>query len=222
MIRRAAKTGSQIIILGTHPHRTSIGMTLTNHQTAQCQQRRGANTEFLGSQHRGNNDVSTSPDTPVSAQRYPLAEPVERKHLMGFCQAKLQRTTRELDRGQGCSTCSADRAGNIDDVSICLGHAGSDGANAGRGDQFHPDPRLRIDLFEVVDQLGQVFDGIDVMVRRRRDQRHTRRRQTHARDKIRNLETGQLAAFAGLGPLGDLDLDLPALVEIFRRDSKPA
>ena len=83
------------------------------------------------------------------------------------------------------------------------------------GDQLHADARIGIDLLQVVDELRQVLDRIDVVVRRRRDQHHAGRRMAQARDHLGHLEAGQLAALAGLGALRDLDLDLAALVQIF-------
>src|SRR3546814_11073531 len=60
--------------------------------------------------------------------------------------------------------------GDQDGVGLRLGDAGGDGADAGRGHQLHADPRLRVDLLEVVDELGEVLDRVDVVARRRRDQ----------------------------------------------------
>jgi hypothetical protein len=40
------------------------------------------------------------------------------------------------------------------------------------------------------------------------------------RDQFRHLEAGQLAAFAGLGALRDLDFEFAALIEVFRRHAE--
>src|SRR3546814_8214709 len=45
---------------------------------------------------------------------------------------------------------------------------------------------------------SKILDRIDVMVRRRRDERHARSGVTQARDHLRHLEAGKLAALAGL------------------------
>ena len=79
---------------------------------------------------------------------------------------------------------------------------------------------IGIDLFQIVDELRQILDGIDVVMRRRRDQHHAGRRMAQFRDHLGDLEAGQLSAFAGLGALRDLDLELAALIEIFRRHAK--
>ena len=38
---------------------------------------------------------------------------------------------------------------------------------------------LRIDVLQIEDELREIFDRVDVVVRRRRDQRHARRRVAH-------------------------------------------
>src|SRR3546814_10465268 len=69
---------------------------------------------------------------------------------------------------------------------------------------------------------SKILDRIDVMVRRRRDERHARSGVTQARDHLRHLEAGKLAALAGLCALGDLDLKLLAGVQIFGRHPEAA
>ena len=92
------------------------------------------------------------------------------------------------------------------DVALALGDAGGDRADADLGHQLDADPGLAVGVFQVVDQLRQVFDRIDVMVRRRRDQTHARRAVPDAGDFLVDLVAGQLAPFARLGALRHLDL----------------
>ena len=167
-------------------------------------------------------DITAGAHTAVGAQANLAAQVVERQHLMGFRQAEFERQAGELDRGQGRGAGAADIAGDQDGVGLGLGHAGRDRADARLRHQLDGDAGARIDLLQVVDELGQVLDRIDVVVRRRRDQAHARRRVTHTGDEFGDLEAGQLPAFAGLGALGHLDLDLAALVEIFGGDAETA
>ena len=81
---------------------------------------------------------------------------------------------------------------------------------------------VRIDVLEVVDQLREILDRIDVVMRRRRDQADAGRRMAHARDRRVDLVAGQLAAFAGLGALRHLDLHHVGVDEIFRRHAEAA
>src|SRR3546814_14390778 len=79
-----------------------------------------------------------------------------------------------------------------------------------------------IDLLEVVDELRQILDRIEMVMRRRADQRHPRRRVAQPGDEFGDLEAGKLAALAGFRSLRDLDLDFVAGVEIFRRHAETA
>src|SRR5438094_740099 len=87
--------------------------------------------------------------------------------------------------------------------------------------QLHADTRARVDLLEIVDELRQVLDRVDVVVRRRRDQGHARYRVAQARDQGRDLVGRELASFTGLRALGDLDLELIRAHQIVRRDAEP-
>ncbi len=68
------------------------------------------------------------------------------------------------------------------DVGVRLGHAGRHRADAALGDELHRDARLAVRVLQVEDQLRQVLDRIDVVVRRRRDQADAGRRVPRLRD----------------------------------------
>ena len=141
---------------------------------------------------------------------------------MGLGQADLPRQAGVLDRGLGRGAGAAVVAGDQDGVGVGLGHPRGDGADARGGHQLHRHPRIGVDGLQVVDELGQILDRIDVVVRGRRDQGRARHGVAHPGDELGDLEAGQLPALAGLGALRHLDLDLAALVQIFGRDAEPA
>ncbi len=60
-------------------------------------------------------------------------------------------------------------------VRVRLRNARRDDPHAHLGHQLHRDLRARIDVLQVVDELRQVLDRIDIVVRRRRDEPHARR-----------------------------------------------
>src|SRR6202012_5284707 len=99
---------------------------------------------------------------------------------------------------------------------------GGDGADADFGDELDRDIAVRVDVLEVEDELRQILDRIDVVMRRRRDQADAGRRVPHLGDGLVDLVSGQLAAFAGLGALRDLDLHHVGIDQIFRGDAEAA
>src|SRR3546814_6782136 len=86
-------------------------------------------------------------------------------------------------------------------VGLRLRHAGRHRAHTDLGDEFYADPGLWVDVLQVMDELRQILDGIDVVVRRRRDQADARCGMAHLRDRLVDLVAGKLAALAGLGTL---------------------
>ena len=112
-------------------------------------------------------------------------------------------------------------AADLDVVGARLGDAGRDGADTQRRDELHADARARADGPQVGDQLREILDRIDVVVRRRADQALPGLRAAQPGDERRDLPGGQLAALAGLGALGDLDLELLGASEVGGRDTEP-
>ena len=49
-------------------------------------------------------------------------------------------------------------AADEDVVRVGLGYAGSDGAYADFGNQLYADSSFPVGIFQVVDQLGEIFD----------------------------------------------------------------
>ena len=105
-------------------------------------------------------------------------------------------------------------------VGGTLGHAGSNGADAGLADQLDRHARAGVGVLKVKDQLCQVLDGVDVVVRRRRDQADAGRGLTDLGDPGVDLLAGQVAALAGLGALGHLNLNLKGAAQVAARHAK--
>ena len=107
-------------------------------------------------------------------------------------------------------------------LGLGLRDASGNCADACLGDQLDRDIGLWIDALEVVDQLGEIFNRVDVVVRGRANQAHARRRVANLRDVVVDLMPRQLSTLAGLRTLGHLDLDLVGIDEVRRRHTKAA
>ena len=75
---------------------------------------------------------------------------------------------------------------------------------------------------EVEDELREVLDRVDVVVRRRRDQRDAGLGVPEPRDLLAHLRGRELTALAGLRALRDLDLELVREGEVLGRDAEAA
>ena len=111
-------------------------------------------------------------------------------------------------------------AGNLDDVSVGLGDTARNGTDAYLGDELDGDLGLWVHLVEVEDQLTQILDGVDIVMRRWGDQGHTWLTVSHSGDVLTDFGSRQLSTLAGLGSLGDLDFDLPGIVEVLSGDTE--
>ena len=112
--------------------------------------------------------------------------------------------------------------GDQDDVRVRLGNACGDGADADFRNELHVDPGARVGILQVVDQLREVFDGVDVVVRGRGNESHARGGVTNLGDPWIDLGTGQLATFTGLRALRNLDLDFVGVDKVFAGDAEAA
>ena len=111
-------------------------------------------------------------------------------------------------------------AADQDLVGSTLGHTGGDGTDAGLADQLDRHACAGVGVLKVEDELGQVFDRVDVVVRRRRDQADAGRGLTDLGNPGVDLLAGQVATLAGLGALGHLDLNLEGAAQVAARHAK--
>ena len=138
-------------------------------------QRRGGEAELVGPEQGADDHVAPGAHAAVDLHRDAPAQAVEHQGLVGLGQADLPGGAGVLDGGQRAGAGAAVVAGDGHMVGMGLGDPRGDGADADLGDQLDRDARLGVDVLQVMDELRQVLDGVDVVVRRRRDQADARR-----------------------------------------------
>ena len=203
-------------VLRGNADRTGVQMALAHHDAADRDERRGCESELFGAEQRGDHDVATGLQLAVGLNANAAAQIVEQQHLLRFSQSELPRNASMLDRTQWRSAGSAAIAADEDDVGVSLGDACGNGADADFGHQLHRDARPRIHVLQVVDQLREIFDRIDVVMWRRRDQPDARDGMPQLRDDLVNFVARELAAFTGFRALRHLDLEFVGIDEVIR------
>ena len=132
------------------------------------------------------------------------------ERLVRLGQAEFPRHAGVFDGGQRRRARAAVVTADEHHVGVRLRHAGGNRADADFGDELHADAGVAVRVLQVVNQLREVFDRINVVVRRRRDESDARRRVAHLGNPRINFRAGQFAAFAGLRALRHFDLQFLA------------
>lgn len=105
-------------------------------------------------------------------------------------------------------------AGDKYHIGMALDHTCGDGADVELGNELGMDTCLRVDRLRIVDQLFQILDEVDVVMRRRGDRPRTQGGVTDLGDSRRDLGSGQMVILTGLSPLGELDLQAGGVHEV--------
>src|SRR5438270_11772607 len=113
-------------------------------------------------------------------------------------------TERMLTRGAGAAVVARER----DDVGSGFGDPDGDHADVRHDRDLHRNAGARIHRLELVDDLREIFDRIDVVVVRGRDEVDARLRVPRERYLLRDLAGRQVTALARLRALPDLDLEV--------------
>ena len=195
-------------VLGRHPHRAGVEVALAHHDAAARDEGGGGEAELVGPEQRPDDHVPPGADPAVHLDRDAPPERVEDEGLVGLREPDLPRRPRVLDGGERARPGAAVVPRDGDVVRAALGDPGRHRPDPHLGDQLHAHPGLGVDVLEVVHELGEVLDRVDVVVRRRGDEAHPRRRVAHPGDRPVHLVPGKLPALAGLRALRDLDLEL--------------
>ena len=174
-LRLAGEALAQHRVLRGDAHRAGVEVADAHHHAALDDQRRGGEAELLGPEQRGDDHVAAGLELAVDLHGHPVTQAVEQQRLLRLGQPQLPRCAGVLERVERGGARTAVVAGDQDHVGLELGDARGDGADSDLRDQFHVYAGSRVDTFQVVDELGQILDGVDVVVRRRGDQPHAGR-----------------------------------------------
>ena len=171
----AGEARTQDRVLSRHADGAGVEVAFAHHDAADRDERRRRESELICAQQRADSDVPASAQAAVDLHRDPPAQLIQHQRLLRLCEADFPRRSGVRQRRKGRCARAAFKARDRHMVRARLGDAGRDRADADFGHQLHRDARNRVHVLEVVNQLRQVFDRIDVVVWRRRDQADARR-----------------------------------------------
>ena len=197
-LRRPRELRAQLGPLRRDSDGTRVEMARAHEQAAFGEQERGAERDLVRAEQRGDDDVAAGLDPAVDAHAHAAAQRIRDERVLRLDETELPRRPRVLDRRQRTRAGAAVCAGDVDHVGERLRDAGGDESDARLRDELHGDVGARIDLAQVEDQLREILDRVDVVVRRRRDQRDAGPRVPKPGDLLGHLVARKLAALARL------------------------
>src|SRR5580704_12645447 len=197
-------------------------MALTGHNAADGNEGRGTEAEFVRAEDGADENVAGKAEAAVHAESDAGTQAGAEQSFVRVAEADFPRQAGVLDRGERRGAGAAVVAADGDDIRPGFRDASSDYADARARNEFYTDARLRIDGAQIVDELREVFDAVNVVVRRRGNQRSAGRGVANARDVFGDLARGKLATLAGLGALRHFDFEFLGANEIFGGDAKAA
>src|SRR3970282_2778577 len=103
---------------------------------------------------------------------------------MRFRDAEPPRKADMLEARERRGTVAARIAGNQHVVGVRFDDARGDRADAYFGNELHADSRRRVRVLEIVNQLREILDRVDVVVRGRTDEPDTRRGMANPSDVL--------------------------------------
>ena len=167
VFRLAAEVLAQRRVLGSNTHGAGVQVTYAHHHAANGNQGRGGKAVLLCTQQGGDDYVATGEQLAVGFQGDAVTQVVQKQGLMGLHQAQLPGQTCVVDRGARGRTGTTVVAANEHNVGAGLNYACSNGTNAHLANQLHADAGTGVGVLQIVNQLGQVLDGVYIMMGRR-------------------------------------------------------
>ena len=159
--------GAQHIVLRRHARRAIVQVADAQVLAAQGDHGRGAETEALGADEGRLDHIETRLQAAVGLQADPMPQLIGAQGLMRLGQAQFPGRTGVLDGRQRARARAAVVAADGDQIRVGLGDPRRNGAHAGLRHQFDRHQCAWIDLLQIEDQLRQILDGVDVVMRGR-------------------------------------------------------
>ena len=158
---------AQFGVLGGHTHRTGVSVALTHHHAAQYDEWQCTKREFVCTKHRHDNNVFGGFQLAVGLQAHLVAQAVYDQCLLSLCQSYLWRNACKSHAAGRTGACSSLGTAYDDEVGFGFCYTRSNGSHSALRYEFHTHGCCRVDVLQVEDELRQILNRVDVMMRRR-------------------------------------------------------
>ena len=149
------------------PDRARVEVADTHHDAARHHEGRRSEAVLLGPEQGADHHVAAGLELPVDLDHNAVSQPVGQQRLLRLGQTDLPRDAGMLERGQRSGPGAAVVTRDQHDVGVRLGHTRRHRPDPHFGDQLHVDACPGVGRLEVVDQLGDVLNRVDVVMRGR-------------------------------------------------------
>ena len=174
VLRLAREALAEDVVLGSDAERTGILVADTHHHAAEADERGCREAILLRTEQCGDDDVAAGHQLTIGLELDTVTKPVLDQRMVRLGDAELPRETRMVDRGHRCCTGTSIVAGHEDDLCTGLRNTTRDGADAVLRNELDGDRGTAVRVLQIIDQLRQILDAVDIVVRWRRNEGHTR------------------------------------------------
>ncbi len=153
-------------------------------------------------------------------EAHPSTHVVEHERLLRLGESDFPGCSRVLERVQWACAGSTVVPRHQNHIGLRFGDTRCHRTNTRLAHELHVNIGRRVRAFEVEDELFQVFNRIDVVVRGWRNEAHTGSAMTQTSNPGVHLVRRKLSTFAGFCPLRHLDLNIGGVGEVETRHSE--
>lgn len=167
VLRRALESFTQGFLLRGDTDRARVEMTHARHDAALGYHGDGAEAKLVGSQDSCHDDFPAGTNATVNTELNSLSQLVLLECRVSLGETKLPETASMLHRAHGRCTRAALVTRDLHNISVGLDDATCDGSDAALSNELDGNLSGLVDFVKVVDELGQVLNRIDIVMRRR-------------------------------------------------------
>ena len=180
-------------------------MAFSHHDTSEHDERRRGETVFFGAEHCRYDYVPAC---------------FEDERLLCFGKSEFERKSCITYRAGRRRSRAAFCARNDYSVGLGLRHACGYRTYSAFRHKFYADLGARVHIFEVENELRQVLDRVNIVVRRRGNERYARHRMPRFGYNFVHFKARKLASFARFGSLCHFYLYFVGRYQVLRRDAE--